>query len=139
MKKTFEGKRIFMIDLQESWCEAAASLLSQRNCLVKTSNAYSYSEPTCYVEGEAPDVVILGCGSVDRGEQQLIRQIVAHKRHLIVLCAVLAREESRRLFLAGAQDVAHKPFSCSSLLRIVGNSLAGQEITDCFRERMLRK
>lgn len=139
MKKTWRGKRILLIDLQSSWREAAGNILASRKFRVKTSDVYSYSEPTCYVQGQAPDVVILGCGNVERKEQQLIGEILAHKRRLLILCAALPWEDTRRLFLAGADDVTDKPYSPSRLLNIVGETLEGREINDGFRERMLRK
>jgi DNA-binding response OmpR family regulator len=139
MKKNLEGKRILLIDLQSSWREAAGNILAKRKFLVKTSDAYDYSEPTCYVQGKAPDVVILACGSVKRKERRLINDILAHKRHLLILCAALPRADTRQLFLAGADDVTDKPYSPGRLLNIVGETFEGREVNDSFRERMLRK
>lgn len=140
MKTHFEGKRILLIDHQSSWREAAGNALAKRNFLVKTSGAYTYSEPKCYVQGHPPDVVILGCATVKREERRLIKDVVAHKRHLLILCAALPREDIRQLFLAGADDVSDKPYSPGNLLNVVGEALSGQEqVKDNFRERMLRK
>jgi DNA-binding response OmpR family regulator len=139
MKPSVEGKRILLIDHQSSWREAAGSVLAERKFLVKTSDAYTYSEPKCYVYGRPPDVVILGCATVKRGERRLIKDILAHNRHLLILCAALPREDIRQLFLAGADDVNDKPYSPRNLLHIVGEALLCQEVSDNFRERMLRK
>lgn len=139
MKTSLEGKRILLIDHQSSWREAAGNALSKRKFLVKTSNAYTYSEPKCYVQGGPPDVVILGCATVKREERRLIEGIVAHNRHLVILCAALPREDIRQLFLAGADDVSDKPYSPGNLLNVVGEALLCQEVKDSFRERMLKK
>lgn len=139
MKTSLEGKRILLIDHQSSWREAAGNALSKRKFLVKTSNAYTYSEPKCYVQGGPPDVVILGCATVKREERRLIEDIVAHHRHLLILCAALPREDIRQLFLAGADDVSDKPYSPGNLLNVVGDALLCQEVKDSFRERMLKK
>jgi DNA-binding NtrC family response regulator len=139
MKTSLEGKRILLIDHQSSWREAAGNALSKRRFLVKTSDAYTYSEPKCYVQGGPPDVVILGCATVERKEQRLIEDVVAHKRHLVILCAALPREDVRQLFLAGAADVSDKPYSPDNLFHVVGEALLSQEVKDDFRERMLRK
>lgn len=139
MKTYFEGKRILLIDHQSSWREAAGHALAEHRFLVKTSDAYTYSEPKCFVQGGAPDIVILGCASVRRDERRLIQDILAHKRRLLILCAGLLREDTRQLFRAGAEDVTDKPYSPGSLLQIVGRAFAGQEASDSFRERMLRK
>jgi DNA-binding NtrC family response regulator len=139
MKTPLEGKRIFLIDHQSSWREAAGNTLAQRKFLVKTSDAYTYSEPKCYVQGGPPDVVILGCATVKREERRLIEDVLAHKRHLVILCGALPREDVRQLFLAGAADVSDKPYSPGNLLHVVGEALQCQEVKDNFRERMLRK
>lgn len=139
MKRNLEGKRILLIDQQSSWREAAGNVLAGRKCLVRTSDAYTYSEPKCYVEGAPPDVVILGCASIKREEKRLIRDILAHNRHLLILCAAMLGEETRQLFLAGADDVTDKPYSPGNLLDIVDETFAGREARDCFRERMLKK
>jgi len=139
MERKLEGKRILLIDHEAPWREAAGNVLASRKFLVRTSDAYTYSEPRCYVEGGPPDVVILGCASIRRDERRLIRDVVAHKRHLLILCAVMLGEETRPLFLAGADDVTDKPFSPGSLLHIVDETFAGREARDCFRERMLEK
>ena len=139
MKTTLEGKRILLIDNQLSWREAAGNVLAKRKFLVKTLDAHSYSEPKCYVHGGAPDVVILGCAKVKSHERRLINKILSHKRHLLILCGALPSEETRQLFLSGADDVTEKPYSPSSLLQIVGEAFAGRETHDSFRERMLKK
>jgi DNA-binding response OmpR family regulator len=139
MKTNLEGKRILLIDQQSSWREAAGNVLAGRKFLVRTSDAYTYSEPRCYVEGRPADVVILGCASIKREEKRLIHDILAHKRHLLILCAAMLGQETRPLFLAGADDVTDKPYSPGTLLHIVDELFAGREAKDCFRERMLRK
>lgn len=139
MKTTFEGKRILLIDHQSSWREAAGNVLAKRKFLVKTLDAYNYSEPRCYVHGRAPDVVILGCAKVQSHERRLIAKIISHKRHLLIMCGALPTEDTRELFLAGADDVTEKPYSPSSLLQIVGEALEDRETHDSYRERMLKK
>ncbi|MCA1566322.1 MAG: response regulator [Acidobacteria bacterium] len=139
MKTSVESKRILLIDHQSSWREAAGNVLAERKFLVRTSDAYTYLEPKCYVQGRPPDVVILGCATVKREERRLIKDVVAHNRHLLILCAALPREDVRQLFLAGADDVSDKPYSPQNLLHVVGEALMCQEVRDNFRERMLRK
>jgi DNA-binding response OmpR family regulator len=139
MKTSAEGKRILLIDHQSSWREAAGNVLTERKFLVRTSDAYTYSEPQSYVQGRPPDVVILGCATVKREERRLIKDIIAHNRHLLILCAALPRQDVRQLFLAGADDVSDKPYSPRNLLRVVGEAFVCQEVSDNFRERMLRK
>ncbi|MDT4955086.1 MAG: Response regulator receiver domain [Acidobacteriota bacterium] len=139
MNTPLKGKRILLIDHQSSWREAAGNILAEGKFLVRTSHAYTYSEPKCYVQGGPPDVVILGCATVKREERRLVAHVIAHKRHLVILCAALPGEDIRQLFLAGANDVSDKPYSPRNLLHVISEVLLCQEVKDNFRERMLRK
>lgn len=83
---------------------------------------YNYTRETAYFKDSPPDLVILGCSSIRHEERELINKVLADHRHLVVLCASLPWGDMRALFLAGADDVADKPYDSDRLVSIVNEA-----------------
>jgi len=108
-------RRILLIDCQEYWRERSAAALRDAGFEVEVLSHYDYTPR----EGSEPDLVILGCAAIGENEQHLIGHLLAAKLHLLVLCTSLPWRVMRALFLAGADDVAEKPYNPSNLLSAV--------------------
>jgi DNA-binding response OmpR family regulator len=114
-----EPKRILIIDRQKGWRDEAALLLSGRGFSVGVLDHYDYSPAAALIAGRPPDLVILGCPGVGRGERELIHKVFEHKQHLLVLSTSLRWSDMRALFLAGADDVMDKPYESARLMDVV--------------------
>lgn len=112
-------KRILLIDHQEYWRKRSAAALEEAGFVVDTLSHYDYSPR----DEERPDLVVLGCTAINPDEQKLIGHLLALKLHLLVLCTSLPWRVMRALFIAGADDVAEKPYNPSHLLSAVDHAL----------------
>jgi DNA-binding response OmpR family regulator len=110
------AKRILLVDCQQYWRERSKQALEEAGFEVEVLSHYDY---TPREGGAPPDLVILGCASIGENEQRLIGHLLANKLHLLVLCTSLPWRVMRALFLAGADDVAEKPYDPSHLLSAV--------------------
>jgi DNA-binding response OmpR family regulator len=119
IESTAEVKRVVVIDRQEYWRELSTGALKERGFKVKSLSTYDYSPETAYFDGEPPDLVVLGCASIKREEREFIEEVLADEVHLLVFCASLPWREARLVFLAGADDVADKPYNPAQLLNTV--------------------
>src|SRR5579864_8607560 len=107
--KPHDSKRILLIDNQQHWRESAASALSSVGFSVCTLDTNKYVLPLNCLDGENPDLIVLGCNQIGPEEEELISQILAHKHPLLVLCVFLPWQVMRSLFLRGVDDIADKP------------------------------
>ena len=124
MKPYFNNKRILLIDYQQYWREISTRALRSRGFLVCPLDTYNYVLPHNCFHGENPDLVVLGCTQIGDEEEHLITQILAHKHHLLVLCAFLSSKVTRALFLRGVDDIVDKPYDPEYLITIVNEVLA---------------
>jgi DNA-binding response OmpR family regulator len=125
-----EGRRILIIDRQPYWRDKASGALEAQGARVHVLGSYDYVPETAYFNGEPPDLVILGCSSIKHEERALMSEVLADKRHLVVLCASLPWADMRALFLAGADDVMDKPYDSNRLVGIVANAFTSIAIRD---------
>lgn len=119
MDKASQDKRILIVDRHEDWRNSSADALRRKGYSVLALDDYDYSAGTSYLDGEPPDLVILGCARIRREEQEFIAKVMADQRHLVVLCTSLPWDDMRSLFLAGASDVADKTPNPDHLVNIV--------------------
>lgn len=109
-------KRVLVIDKQEYWRELSTKTLVEAGFAVEPMAEYDYEPGTIK---EPFDLIILGCASIDVDEQRLIAKILESGHHLLVLSTSLPWRVMRSLFLAGADDVANKPYDPDRLTSIV--------------------
>jgi DNA-binding response OmpR family regulator len=120
-----DGKTlVFLIDRQVTWRHRSTQALEAHGYAVHALESYEY--PLADTNGiqQPPDLVVLGCASVGYEEQQLIQRIVENRHPLLVLCSLLSSQLMRMLFLAGAKDVAIKPYDGDGLVAIVSEATA---------------
>lgn len=127
MKKT-----ILIVDRQAYWRRISAKALEEKGFEVKVLSSYQYSPETAYFDHNPPDLVILGCASIQREEREFIQQVLADGPHLLVLCASLPWREARSVFLAGADDVTDKPYDPEQLVSEVEYVLRSKVVRDSF-------
>lgn len=113
-----------VIDRQPFWRDRAAAALDGKGFLVRVLDNYDYSPETAYFRDVPPDLVILGCSRIKHEERELINKVLDDHRHLVVLCASLPWNDMRAVFLAGADDVADKPYDSERLVGIVEDAFA---------------
>jgi DNA-binding response OmpR family regulator len=123
MKPFSKSKRILLIDYQPYWREIFTQTLKSVGFSVCTLETYNYSPPQDCLQGEKPDLVVLGCAHIGPEEQQLITRILGHKHHILVLCDFLPWQEMRSLFLQGVDDITDKPYDPAYLVSIVIQTL----------------
>jgi DNA-binding NtrC family response regulator len=118
------GKVILIIDRQPFWRDKVAATLTDKGYVVRVMGEYAYPSPAFM--DPRPDLIILGCSRIKHEERQLINEVLADHRHLVVLCASLPWGDMRALFLAGADDVVDdKPYDADRITRIVEEAFAG--------------
>lgn len=117
MNNTNKAKRILLIDRHGRWRDRSTAALESGGFIVRALSAYD--DPTSEI-GVAYDLVILGCAAVDADEQKLIGHVVRTRNPLLVLSTHLPLTRMRSAFLAGASDVANKPYDSKHLLELVG-------------------
>lgn len=72
---------------------------------------------------QTPDLIIVGCTRVDKEERTLIEQLLVAQYHLLVVSTFLPGQVMRSLFLQGVDDVVDKPYTSTSLVAIVQDTL----------------
>jgi DNA-binding response OmpR family regulator len=127
------SKRILLIDSQQHWRETATSALRSAGFSVCTLDSYNCVLPHNCLDGENPDLVVLGCNQIGPEEEELISQVLAHKRHLLVLCTSLSWQVMRSLFLQGVDDVADKPYYPDYVIVLVTVVLASLVPRNCYQ------
>jgi DNA-binding NtrC family response regulator len=128
VKDDEKKKRLLIIDKQEYWRELSEKALRLAGFTVEVRDSYEWGAP-----GEQFDLIILGCAEIKRDEQKLIARILESGQHLLVLCTSLPWVVMRSLFLAGADDVASKPYDPERLTDIVQQALVTITPSDSYR------
>lgn len=118
MSDQLAHKEIVLIDRQLSWLERSAQTLRRAGFSVEAFTHYDYLTPDM-PHTTPPRLVVLGCASVGDDEVDLIRRILLHGDHLLVLSTSISQREMRNLFLSGATDVTDKPYDSSGLVATV--------------------
>lgn len=132
MGNTSDRKRILIIERQEKWREDAAGSLRRMGFLVGTLGHYDYSAQAADIEGRPPDLVVLGCARIKFAERELIHKLLADELRLLVLCTSLPWVDMRAVFLAGADDVADKPYDPTRLINIVQDAFDSMKPRDSY-------
>ena len=129
MKTDRARKQIVLIDRQHSWLERSAETLRLAGFDVATVGQYDY--PPAVQGSSAPSkLVILGCASIGQDEFDLIKRIIEHKDHLLVLSTALSPHIMRTVFLVGADDVTNKPYHPDHLITAVHQVLRSIPLDD---------
>ena len=115
-------KRILLIDQQSYWREISTKALTERGFNVSTLDTYDYAPFWKGMEGDKPDLVVLGCARIRPQEEQVITNVLTDKRRLLVLCTSLSWRMMRHLFLQGVDDIVDKPYNPRQLVQIVSDA-----------------
>jgi DNA-binding response OmpR family regulator len=134
MKPNYSIRRIVLIDQQHYWRDLFSRALTSVGYLVCALDSYHYPIPHDCLQGANPDLVVLDCPQVDIAEQTLIRQILSHRHHLLVLCSSLSWQTMRTLFLEGADDVVEKPYNPEYFVHTVDQVLASITPLNSYQE-----
>jgi DNA-binding response OmpR family regulator len=126
-------KRVLVVDRQAYWRGLSAAALKDRGFDVKALSAYDYSPETAYFDGKPPDLVVLGCASIKREERDFIEAVLTDGPHLLVFSASLPWRDARSVFLAGADDVADKPYDLDQLINTVTEVFKRREPRDSYQ------
>jgi DNA-binding response OmpR family regulator len=130
---TARGKCVLIVDRQEYWRSISTKALEERGFVVKALSTYDYLPVTAYFDGKPPDLVVLGCASIKREERELIEAVLDDGARLLVFCASLPWRDARSVFLAGADDVADKPYDPEQLTTTVDEVLKSRPIRDSYQ------
>ena len=87
---------------------------------------------------QTPDLIIVGCAQIDKEERVLIEQLLAAQYHLLVVSTFLPGQVMRSLFLQGVDDVADKPYTSTSLIAIVQDTLQSIRARNLFGKPKVR-
>lgn len=123
-------KRVLVIDTQKYWRELSTKTLEDAGFIVESMDDYSYEPGGTELKF---DLIILGCARIDADEQRLISKILESGQHLLVLSTSLPWKVMRSLFLAGADDVANKPYDPDRLTSIVQQAFETIAPRDSYR------
>lgn len=134
-ESTAKVKRVLVVDRQEYWRGLSVKALKERGFNVKSLSTYDYSPETAYFEEEPPDLVVLGCASIKREEREFIQAVLADGPHLLVFCASLPWRDARSVFLAGADDVADKPYDPDQLMNTVDEVFKSRGPRDSYQAK----
>jgi DNA-binding response OmpR family regulator len=113
------SKSVLIIDRQSYWRDKAAAALRDQGYSVRILSSYDYEPAPNDDAGGIADLVILGCPRVSRDERDLINRILSNHQHLVVFCSSLPWGDMRTLFMAGADDVADKPYDPAKVISVV--------------------
>lgn len=113
------NKRVLIIDRQSYWRDKVAAALRDQGYNVQILSSYDYEPPPKNDEEGVADLVILGCPRLSRDERDLINRILSNHQHLVVFCSSLPWGDMRTLFMAGADDVADKPYDPAKVISVV--------------------
>ena len=130
---TAEVKHVLVVDRQEYWRGLSTAALRGRGFSVKTLGTYDYSPEAAYFDGQPPDLVVLGCASIRREEREFIEKVLSGGTHLVVFSASLPWRDARSVFLAGADDVADKPYDPNQLLNTVDEVFRSEVPRDSYQ------
>jgi DNA-binding response OmpR family regulator len=119
MSASSQSKCILLIIDQPTWRETARTALKSSGFVVCTLDSYNQVLLDDCLRDKNPDLIVLGCTFVDSEEQRLIARVLARKYHLLILCASLSRQEMRKQFIQGVDDIVDKPYDAASLVKIV--------------------
>lgn len=133
MKNNEKKKRLLIIDKQEYWRVLSEKSLRGAGFTVEVQDSYNWVAPDEDAADKQFDLIILGCAQIKRDEQKLISRILKSGQHLLVLCTSLPWMVMRSLFLAGADDVASKPYDPERLTDIVQQALVTITPSDSYR------
>jgi DNA-binding response OmpR family regulator len=133
MSDLAQTKRVLIIDRQSFWRDKAALALGSQGYEVQILDTYNYEPGLAYFAGGPPDLVILGCSRLQHDERELINNVLADHRHLVVFCSSLPWGDMRTLFMAGADDVVDKPYDSARVVSIVEEAFANMGSMDAFR------
>lgn len=111
-------KRVLIIDRLPFWRDNVAFALEKQGYEVQVSDSYDY-ELEASDSYDASNLIILGCPRLGRAERDLINRILASHRQLVVFCSSLPWGDMRTLFIAGAADVADKPYDAAQVVTVV--------------------
>lgn len=128
MQDSLDHEDILIIDRQQHWRSLSARALREQGLAVSTLDTYEWYEVEIAL-GRIPDIVLLGCPSIEQNEQELITQLLGYGVNLLVLCSFLSLPLMRSLFIAGVKDVAEKSYNPQSIVQIVNQAL--QSIKKC--------
>lgn len=120
-------RQIFIIEKYSAWREFSGKTLRLAGYCVKEFSNYNDFE---IISPNEPDLVIIGFAKASQIEIELIKKLHQNKIHQLVLSSFLPWDEMRILFLAGADDVAEKPFSSENLLKTVSESFSNISIKE---------
>jgi DNA-binding response OmpR family regulator len=132
---TSEVKHVLVVDRQEYWRGLSTAALKKRGFSVKSLSTYDYSPETVYFDGKPPDLVVLGCASIKREEREFIEKVLSEGAHLLVFSASLPWRDARSVFLAGADDVADKPYDPNQLLNTVDEVFKSKVPRDSYQAK----
>lgn len=120
-------RRIFIIEKYKAWREFSSKALKSAGYYVKEFDDYNHFG---VIESNKPDLVIVSFARATQMEIELIKTLRRNGIHQLVLSSFLPWSEMRSLFLAGADDVAEKPFSSQDLLKTVNESFSSISIKE---------
>jgi DNA-binding response OmpR family regulator len=138
MMNSSNHERVLIIERENYWREHSVRALEARGFIVKELDHYEYSPSKAYFDGKPPDLVILGCAKIGSAERLLIHNILADKRHLIVLCTSLPWGDMRSVFLLGADDVADKPYDPNRLIKIVEHTFNSMSPRNSYESKEIK-
>jgi DNA-binding NtrC family response regulator len=124
MNSYSQHKRILLIDHQSYWREFSRQALQSAGLYVHSFSTYNQKPLQKWIKGEKPDLIILGCVRIGDEERRLIRLVLDHRQHLLVLSASLPLRIMRALFLMGVDDIVDKTYDAKYLVQIVDEVLA---------------
>lgn len=125
--RDFQKRLIFIFDKHKPWREFSRQVLKTAGFIVKEFSSY---EKFRIVQPNVPDLVIVGFAKATSTEIELIKKVRRSNVPLLALSSFLSGNEMRILFLAGADDVAEKPFNQQSLVNAVSESFNNISIKD---------
>lgn len=116
-------KHLLLIDHHPYWREISTNILRKNGFLVNTLDTHEYTSSCTTLEGDDPDLVLLGCPRIRSEEEQVINDLLTNRRRLLILCTSLSWDTMRHLFLKGVEDIVDKPYNPIHLVKIVNQTL----------------
>lgn len=123
MKSLLTRKRILIVDRQKSWREFSTTNLQREGFSVRSFGVYDPSKFDSYVTKSMPDLVVLGCATLEAHDQEMIEHILRLRVQLLVVCTSPSWPVVHSLFRAGVADVTDKSYDPARLLRVVNETL----------------
>jgi Response regulator containing CheY-like receiver, AAA-type ATPase, and DNA-binding domains len=123
MKRLLVRKRILIVDRQKSWRDFSSKNLQREGFSVRSFGVYDHSKLDLYVTKSTPDLVVLGCSTLEPPDQEIIKHILRLRVQLLVVCTSPTWPVLHSLFREGVADVADKSYDPARLLQIVKETL----------------